>query len=133
MKRSTALTVIAAGTAAAAVPLAARAADSVRFATIPIDTGAEAFYADAEHVFTKAGIDAHVQSITNGGAITSAVVGGSVDVGFSNILSLALAHERGVPVTLIAPAGLYVSRAPTSVLMVGKDATARSARDLNGK
>ena len=133
MNRSTVLRAFAAGAAATAMPLRARAADSVRFATIPIDTGAEVFYADAQHLFSKAGIDARVQSIPNGSAITSAVVGGSIDVGFSNILSVAVAHEKGVPVTLIAPAGLYVSRAPTSVLMVAKDSPIRDARGLGGK
>jgi len=62
-------------------------------------------------MFTKAGLDAHVQSIPNGAAITAAVVGGSIEVGFSNILSLATAHEKGIPITLIAPAGLYLSKA----------------------
>ncbi|HEX3550392.1 MAG TPA: ABC transporter substrate-binding protein [Candidatus Elarobacter sp.] len=133
MKRSTVLHALAAGAASAALPLRIRAADAIRFATIPIDTGAQAFYADAQHLFARSGIDATVQSIPNGGAITSAVVGGSMDVGFSNILSLALAHERGLPVTLIAPAGLYVSKAPTSVLMVAKDSPVRDARGLNGK
>ncbi len=133
MNRSTVLHALAAGAAVAALPRTARAADAVRFATIPIDTGAEVFYADAQHLFAKAGIDAHVQSIPNGSAITSAVVGGSIDVGFSNLLSLALAHERGIPITLIAPAGLYVSHAPTSVLMVAKDSPVKDARGLNGK
>jgi len=133
MKRSTALHVLAAGAATSAIPLRARAADVVRFATIPIDTGAQVYYAEAEHFFSRAGIDAQVQSIQNGGAITSAVVGGSVEVGFSNILSLATAHEKGIPITLIAPAGLYLTKAPTSVLMVPKDSPARDARSLNGK
>lgn len=133
MKRSTVLTVLGAAAVAPAIPLRARAADTVRFATIPIDTGAQVYFADAQKMFAKAGLDAHVQSIPNGSAITAAVLGGSVDVGFSNILSLATAHEKGVPVTLIAPAGLYLSKAPTSVLMVPKDSPATDARSLNGK
>jgi NitT/TauT family transport system substrate-binding protein len=133
MKRSTVLQAFAASAAAAALPLRARAAETVRFATIPIDTGAQVFFADAQHMFAKAGFDAHVQSIPNGAAITAAVVGGSIDVGFSNILSLAGAHEKGIPITLIAPAGMYLTKAPTSVLMVPKDSAARDARSLNGK
>ncbi|HEX3465771.1 MAG TPA: ABC transporter substrate-binding protein [Candidatus Elarobacter sp.] len=133
MKRSTVLTALGAAAVASATPLRARAADTVRFATIPIDTGAQVYFADSQKMFAKAGLDAHVQSIPNGSAITAAVLGGSVDVGFSNILSLATAHEKGVPVTLIAPAGLYLSKAPTSVLMVPKDSPATDARSLNGK
>ncbi|HEY4441535.1 MAG TPA: ABC transporter substrate-binding protein [Candidatus Elarobacter sp.] len=133
MNRSTVLHALAATAAAAALPVRARAADPIRFATIPIDSGAQAFFAEAQHMFPKAGIDAKVHSIPNGAAITAAVVGGSIDVGFSNILSLATAHEKGIPITLIAPAGLYLAKAPTSVLMVPKDSPARDARALNGK
>lgn len=133
MNRSTALQVLGATAVAAALPLRARAVDTVRFATIPIDTGAQVYFADAEHMFAKAGLDAHVQSIPNGAAITAAVVGGSIEVGFSNVLSLATAHEKGIPITLIAPAGLYLAKAPTSVLMVPKDSPAHDARALNGK
>jgi NitT/TauT family transport system substrate-binding protein len=133
MKRSTVLSTLAAAAAASAIPLRVRAADAVRFATIPIDTGAQVYFADAQHMFSKAGIDADVKSIPNGAAITAAVVGGSIDVGFSNILSLATAHEKGIPITLIAPAGLYLTKAPTSVLMVPKDSPAKDARSLNGK
>jgi NitT/TauT family transport system substrate-binding protein len=133
MKRSTALHALAAAAAASAIPRRARAADTVHLATIPIDAGAQAYFADAQHMFGKAGIDAHVQSIPNGAAITAAVLGGSVDVGFSNMLSLATAREKGVPVTMIAPASLYLSKAPTSVLMVPKDSPAHDARALGGK
>lgn len=133
MKRSTLLYGLAASAGATALPLRVRAAETIRFATIPIDTGAQAYYAEAQHHFAKAGLDGKVQSIPNGAAITAAVVGGSIEVGFSNLLSLALAHERGIPITLIAPAGLYISKAPTSVLMVPKDSPAKDARSLNGK
>lgn len=133
MKRSTALRAIAVTAAASALPLRARAADAVRFATIPIDTGAQVYFAESQKLFAKAGLDANVQSISNGSAITAAILGGSVDVGFSNILSLATAHEKGIPITLIAPAGLYLTKAPTSVMMVPKDSPATDARSLNGK
>lgn len=131
MKRSTLIAGLAA--AAAVPPLRARAADAVKFATIPIDAGAEAWYAQAQGFFTKAGITPSVQAIMNGSAISAAVVSGAVDVGFSNMLSLAVAHERGVPITVIAPASIYLSAAPTSVLMVPKDSPIKDARELNGK
>jgi NitT/TauT family transport system substrate-binding protein len=133
MKRSTVLAGFAAAGIAGALPFRARAAEVLRIATIPIDAGAEAWYAQAQGFFQKAGIDPQVQAIANGSAITAAVVSGAVDIGFSNMLSLATAHERGVPITAIAPASLYLSSAPTSVLMVPKDSPVKSARDLNGK
>src|SRR6185312_7579577 len=43
------------------------------------------------------------------------------------------AHERGVPVTIIAPAGNYLTRAPISALMVPAGSPIKTAKDLNGK
>ena len=104
-----------------------------RFATIPLDAGAECYYALDMHFFADAGIDAEVQAISNGSAIASAVASGAADVGFANLLSFATAFKRGVPLTIIAPGSLYLASDPTSVLMVPKASQLKSAADLNGK
>ena len=114
-------------------PLLAQSVASIKVATTPIDIGAEPFYATAMGFFKAAGIDANTQVISNGAAITSAVLGGSVDVAQSNIVSLALAHQRGLDVVVIAPAGLYSSKEPTSALVVAKNSPYKSAKDLDGK
>ncbi len=133
MKRSEALGLLgaAAGFGMAAGP--ATAADAVHFATIPIDGGAQAWYADSLGYFRDAGITAQIDSISNGSAITAGVIGGTIDVGYSALLTLAVAHEKGVPVSIIAPAGNYLARAPISTLMVPADSPAKTAKDLNGK
>ena len=56
-----------------------------------------------------------------------------MDVGYSALMTLAVAHDKGVPLTIIAAAGNYVSNAPISALLVAIDSPAKSARDLNGK
>jgi ABC-type nitrate/sulfonate/bicarbonate transport system substrate-binding protein len=106
---------------------------TIKIATIPIDTGAEAFYARDQGFFKKAGLDASIERITNGPAITAAVVSGAVDIGFSNLVSLAIAFKKGVPITLIAPAGMYSSKAPTSTCQVALNSPIKTAKDMNGK
>jgi NitT/TauT family transport system substrate-binding protein len=106
---------------------------TIKVATIPIDVGAEVFYAQDQGFFKADGLDAQIQSITNGPAIAAAVASGSVDIGFSNLVSLATAFKRGVPITIIAPAGLYSSSAPTSVCVVAPNSPIKTAKDLNGK
>jgi NitT/TauT family transport system substrate-binding protein len=118
---------------AAALPGTARAAQPLRVSTFPIDAGAEPFYGSDNGMFAKAGLDVTVDSSTNGAAIIAAVMGGAADVGFSNVVSLAVAYKRGLPLTIIAPAGLYSSKAPTSVLMVASGSPIKTARDCNGK
>jgi len=106
---------------------------ALKIATIPIDVGAEVFYARDAGFFKKAGIDAQIQPITNGGAIAAAVASGAIDVGFSNLVSIATAFKRGVPITIIAPAGLYSTKTPSSVCVVAQNSPIKSAKDLTGK
>jgi NitT/TauT family transport system substrate-binding protein len=117
----------------AGVPYAARAQESaMKVATIPIDTGAEAFYALDQGFFKKNGLDVSIERITNGPAIAAAVASGAVDVGFSNLVSLAIAFKKGLPITLIAAAGMYSTKAPTTTCMVALNSPIKSAKDLNG-
>jgi NitT/TauT family transport system substrate-binding protein len=101
--------------------------------TIPIDNGAEAFYAQDQGFFKKAGLDVDISPMTNGGAITAAVASGALDVGFTNLFSFVTARSKGIPVTLIAPASLYLSTSPAQALLVRKESPVKSGKDLNGK
>src|ERR1700748_3052107 len=79
-------------------PLIARAQEApIKIATIPIDTGAEAFYALDQGFYKKDGLDASIERITNGPAITAAVVAGAGDIGFSDLLPLSHSRHIGVP------------------------------------
>jgi NitT/TauT family transport system substrate-binding protein len=88
-------------------PARARAATALRLSTIPIDTGAQVFYADETGIFRKHGLDTTIQTISNGAAIIAAAMGNAIDIGFANIVSLAVAHKRGLPLTIVAPAAMY--------------------------
>jgi NitT/TauT family transport system substrate-binding protein len=114
-------------------PAAAQSAQPLRIETIPFDAGSEAFYALDMGFFAKQGLDATVQPIGNGPAIAAAVASGAIDIGFSNALSIETAYKKGLPFVFIAPAAVYSSAAPTSVLMVPKDSPLLTAKDLNGK
>lgn len=105
----------------------------LRIATSPIDIGAEPFYAQDLGLFKKAGFDVTITMLSNGAAIASGLIGGSFDVAQSNVVTLANAHERGLPFVMIAPAGLYSSKAPTTVCGVAKNSPITTAADLNGK
>ena len=130
---------IPARAAALALVLAAPAAapaqqtQTLHVATTPIDLGAEVLYAKDRGFFAKAGLDVQVELMSSGAAIAAGVASGSLDVAQANIVSLASAHERGLPFVIVAPAGLYVSDEPTTSLVVAKTSAVRSARDLENK
>jgi NitT/TauT family transport system substrate-binding protein len=133
MNRRTAIAASLATAASLTLPRAARAAQPLRLATIPIDSGAQVIYGVERGTFKNHGLETDLQYIGNGAQIVAAVVGGAVDVGYTNVISLAVAHARGLPLVVVGPASLYTSKAPTSALMVATGSPIKSARDCAGK
>jgi NitT/TauT family transport system substrate-binding protein len=136
LTRRSALSAVLLGVAAVAegrLPGEAQALVPLKIATTPTDIGSQVFYAQDQGFFKTAGIDAQVQVISNGGAIIAAVSGGSVDVAQSNVVSLAAAHQHGLDIVIVAPAGLYANTAPTSALVVTKTSPIKTGKDLDGK
>jgi ABC-type taurine transport system substrate-binding protein len=65
--------------------------------------------------------------------VAAAVVGGDLQIGNSNLLQLSEAYGHGVPVVLIAPAGVYDSHHPDALCVVAAGSTITSPKDFNGK
>ena len=118
---------------AATAPAMAQTLPNVKVATTPIDVGAEVLYANDMGFFKKHGLSVDVQFIDNGAAIASAVASGAIDIAQGNVVTLATAHDKGLPFVVVAPAALYSSTSPTSALIVAKNAPYKTAKDLNGK
>jgi NitT/TauT family transport system substrate-binding protein len=114
---------------------AARAADLVtlKLGNVPIDSSSEIFAAQSEGFLAKAGIAVDIQSFTNGNAIAAAVVSGALDVGGINVLSLASAHQKGLPLKIVASGSTYTTKNPTTEMLVPSASPLRVPRDLNGK
>ena len=123
-----ALSLALAATSAADAPL-----QTIRVATVPIDAGSEVYYAQKLGFFKNNGLDVEITGLSNGAAVTSAVIGGAADIGQSNAVSVAQAHERGIPVVIIAGANRYLVQADESGLVTAVDSPIHSAQDLNGK
>jgi NitT/TauT family transport system substrate-binding protein len=106
----------------------------VRIGLFASDVGADVYYADELGYFAKAGIAPEIIDLGNGGAIASAVAGGSVDIGTTNVVSLALAHSRGLPFRVLAGGGLSLAGVQTNgLLAVAASSPIRTAKDLIGK
>jgi NitT/TauT family transport system substrate-binding protein len=118
----------------AAAPVSSQTTrDKIVVAFPPVDPTAEVLYAYDLGMFDKAGIDVTLQPLGNGGAITSGVAGGSIDIGVGNVITIETAHKKGVPITVIAPGAFNVDSAPSNVLIVTKNSPFKTAKDLNGK
>jgi NitT/TauT family transport system substrate-binding protein len=127
---------IAAGTAFATLPqlAAAQSTSSLRIIGPPNDGFKAVYYAAKSGIFTKHGLDVTVALINSGAAAAAALIGGAADVAYTNITTLILAHNKGVPMQIIAPGALFESeQRMTTAIVVLKDSPFRSGADLNGK
>lgn len=91
------------------------------------------YYAQQQGWFKAAGLDVVIQPVTNGGAGLSALIGGSVQVAYTNVFSLAVAHSKGVQVVIIAPGAGYHTASPVSRVLVPGDSTITTLKELAGK
>jgi NitT/TauT family transport system substrate-binding protein len=135
-RTSVALRFLAAALALAAVPAAslAQAVTPIRVGSIGYtDASSEPHYAQSAGIFKKHGLDATIVGLGGGGAIVAAVVGGSLDVGFSNVVSAAQALERGIPIVVLAPAAVYVAPHADTLLVKARGSNLKTGADLNGK
>lgn len=105
----------------------------IRIAAIPIESAAEVFYARELGFFARAGMTADIQPFQNGEAIASAVASNAVDIGYATITPLALAHSKGIPLTILAGGALTLTATPFALIAVAANSSIQSARDLNGK
>jgi NitT/TauT family transport system substrate-binding protein len=132
MRRSRFLA-LAAATAGASRQAVAQTLPVIRFATTQNDSAMQILYAQDMGFLKRAGLNVEISMLTSGAAIAAAVAGGAIDVGGNNIVGLATAVARGLPFVLLAGGGLYVTRAPTTVLAVAKNSPLKTAKDLEGK
>jgi NitT/TauT family transport system substrate-binding protein len=106
----------------------------IKIAAVPFDLTAQPFYCDQLGLFRKYGLNVVLDTFTtNGAVIASSVAGGAMDIGVSNLVSLATAHDKKIPFVIIAPSGLYSYKSPADALMVSTASSFTNAKDLNGK
>src|ERR1700722_4224862 len=101
----------------------------LRIATIPIEPGAQVYYAQDMGFFAKAGLDVDIQAMTTGPGIAAALVSNAVDVGFGSVDAVAAIHQKNVPLVLIAAASDYVpASARTTGLVVPVTSALQTAK-----
>src|SRR5271166_1219128 len=116
IKRGALLSSVAVSAAACAIGATSRAKAAtltpLRIGIAPSDGVTSVVYAAKTGLFEKAGLDVHIETQANGAAVAAAVLSGFFDIGNTSITSILLAHDKGLPFTLVAPAGVYDGKQP---------------------
>jgi NitT/TauT family transport system substrate-binding protein len=117
----------------AATAAVAQDLPAVTIASLINDTATSALYAVRAGLFHKAGLNVQVQVMSSGAAGAAAVAGGAAQFALSSLVGVIAAHDKGIPFTLVAPAGVVTSDVPYSQFVVRSDSPIKTGRDLNGK
>jgi NitT/TauT family transport system substrate-binding protein len=135
MLRATAVRLLAGAGAIAGVRTAsvAQGLASVRVGSVGVsDAAAESLYAQGTGIFKKYGLVSEVTGIS-AGAVIAAMVGGSLDIGFANVVSLAQALEHDIPIVALIDGAIYPGSHPDTLLVKARGSALRTGADLSGK
>ncbi len=114
----------------------ASAADlgKVRVGYIPVGDCLQLYVAEELGYFAELGLSVEKQAVKGGALIAMAVESGDLDLGWSNLVSLAVARDKGFPFVVLAP-GAYEDEQGHRVhsLLVRPDSPIASLADLKGR
>jgi NitT/TauT family transport system substrate-binding protein len=127
----------AAAVALALLPLAATAQPALLpvrvLANVGGDGTAVPSYGAALGAFKREGLDVSVSGSGGGGRMIAALVGGSAEIAFSNVVSAVAAIQRGIPIVILVPAVVVTSKTPDILLVKVRGSTLKTGADLTGK
>ena len=133
MKRSTALLTMTALGACAPRIASAQGLPKLRTVATALDQSAALYYAHDLGIFEKHGLDVSINTPNDNSLAVPSVISNTVDIAYTNIVSIEQAFRKGIPIVVIAPAAVNDERFPNNYLVVAKDSPIKSPLDLLGK
>ena len=117
-----------------ALPVRAAELTPLKVGYIPVGDCLQLFVAEDQGYFKAEGLDVTGLAMKGGAVIAPAVEGGELAIGWSNTVSIILAHARGFDFAFLAPGAEGVTGShDVHALLVPTDSTITSVRDLAGK
>jgi NitT/TauT family transport system substrate-binding protein len=108
-------------------------AATVRLGVIPSIGAALGYIAQQQGYFEKHNLKVELVPMNSGSAIAEAVAGGSLDAGFSDVISIANARSRGLPFEYIAAGILNTPAFSQGGLIVKSDSQLQTGKALSGQ
>lgn len=91
------------------------------------------FYAEKLGIFSRLGLKVENTTGLQGAASMRAVDAGQFDIGYADIVSIAVAINRGEPYVILALGSVYTSDKAFTILAQASTSNFQSGKDLEGK
>ncbi|MFC5929432.1 nitrate ABC transporter substrate-binding protein [Cryobacterium melibiosiphilum] len=129
-----ALSACSAGTDATTPAADGDALTPVTVGVIPIADTAPLYLGLEQGFFEEEGLKLTIETATGGAAIVPAVVSGDYEFGFSNLISLMVANDKGLPLEVVSPAVASTGDVDSDfgAVIVKGDSPVTSLADLDG-
>lgn len=105
----------------------------LRIGYIPIADCGQLYVALEKGFFAEEGIEIETVPLAGGAKVLEALGAKSIDVGFSNIVSLILAYNAGLPFVAITGGPIENAGHKEHAILVSRTSTIKNIRDLRGK
>jgi NitT/TauT family transport system substrate-binding protein len=106
----------------------------IKVGYMPVGDCLQLYVAEAEGYFKAAGIEVAGLPMKGGAVIAPAIEGGELSIGWSNTVSIILAHAKGFDFTFLAPGAEGVAGTnDVHALLVPTASPIKSIKDLAGK
>ena len=118
-----------------AAPADSNALTPITVGVIPIADTAPLYLGFDLGFFEDEGLDLTIETATGGAAIVPAIVNGDYQFGFSNLGSLMVAKDKGLPLELVSAAVASTGDVTSDMgaIIVSGDSPIETLADLNGK
>jgi NitT/TauT family transport system substrate-binding protein len=111
----------------------AAAAEPIKFMTLAGHYYMTPMFAQEEDLFAKHGLVVQVGIATAPPTLLPAVVSGTLPIGVTSSIQLAMSHEAGLDIVAVAGASLQARSRTTTAIVASKTAHIHTAADLVGK
>jgi len=106
---------------------------TVKVGTMAIVDCLQIFVAEEKGFFKEEGLSVEATPMAGGAVIAPAVESGELDIGFSNLVSIIIAHEKGSDFKFLTPGAFKDEDKGNFVLVVAKNSNIANPKDLEGK
>jgi NitT/TauT family transport system substrate-binding protein len=105
----------------------------LKLGVLPVADCLQAFVAYDQGYFSEAGLEVELVTLSGGSHVIEVVQSGDIQIGWSNIVSVAIAKENGIDLQFVSGGALETSANREHKLLIASTSSIQTIKELEGK